>query len=100
MHADDRQAAFILDPPYICTQQGAYAQTAYFGMVEFLLLMRLVRLPFIFFCSTRSELVAYLDFMIRERWHGWERVRDYKRIIVRRAVSYSAQYEDNIIYRF
>lgn len=33
----------------------------YFGMVEFLRLMAMVRPPFVFFSGTRSELPAYLD---------------------------------------
>lgn len=52
----------ILDPPYVSTNQSAYARHGYFGMVKFLRLMAWVRPPFIFFSSTRSELMDYLNF--------------------------------------
>lgn len=41
----------------------------YFGMVEFLRLMAMVRPPF----GTRSELPAYLDLVAELRLTGWER---------------------------
>lgn len=45
----------------------------YFGMVEFLRLMAMVRPPFVFFSGTRSELPAYLDLVAELRLTGWER---------------------------
>lgn len=39
---------FILDPPYVSTNQSAYNLDKYFGIVEFLRLMDWVRPPFIF----------------------------------------------------
>lgn len=89
----------VLDPPYVCTMQGSYRMDGYFGMVEFLRLMRLVRPPFIFFSSTRSELLAYLDFVIETRAEGWERFAGYERIAVNVQVNRNAKYEDNLIYK-
>lgn len=45
----------------------------YFGMVEFLRLMAMVRPPFVFFSGTRSELPTYLDLVAELRLTGWER---------------------------
>lgn len=88
-HACDDDPAFavqqrvcllVLDPPYVCTMQGAYRKAGYFGMVAFLRLMTMVRPPFVFFSSTRSELPGYLDFVVSERVAGWERLAGYQTI--------------------
>ncbi len=99
-HQNNPKCLFILDPPYICTEQGMYANKSYFGMVEFLRLMRLVRPPFIFFSSTRSELVEYLDFVIHYKAENYEPLQGYQRIAINTIVNSSAKYEDNLIYQF
>ncbi len=76
-YLNDDKCLLLLDPPYTSTTQGMYANSEYFGMIQFLRLMRLVRPPFIFFGSTRSEMVDYLDF----------------------AIDKDAKYEDNLIYK-
>ena len=98
-HAANPRCLLILDPPYICTMQGAYKQQGYFGMVEFLRLMQHVRPPFIFFSSTRSELPAYLQLVIGDRLAGWERFIDYQTISVNTVLNSTARYEDNLIYK-
>ncbi len=99
-HSDNPKALFVLDPPYVCTAQGMYANDSYFGMVAFLRLMRLVRPPFVFFSSTRSEFVDYLDFVIDTRTEGYDRLRDYQRIAVATSINSTAKYEDNLVYKF
>ncbi|PID65964.1 MAG: hypothetical protein CR977_00145 [Gammaproteobacteria bacterium] len=99
-HQHNPKALFILDPPYVCTTQGMYANKDYFGMVEFLRLMRLVRPPFIFFSSTRSELVDYLDFVVENNLEGSDRLAGYQRISIDAKVNKTAKYEDNLIYKF
>ena len=89
----------VLDPPYVCTSQGAY-KTAYFGMVEFLRLMNMVRPPFIFFSSTRSELPAYLTLVLEEKMSKWQNFDGYKTISWTATLNKSASYEDNLIYKF
>ena len=98
-HTDNPRCLLILDPPYICTMQGAYKQQDYFGMVQFLRLMRHVRPPFIFFSSTRSELPDYLQLVIGDRLPGWERLIGYHTINVKTTLNPTAQYEDNLIYK-
>lgn len=80
--------------------QGAYRKADYFGMVEFLRLMRLVRPPFVFFSSTRSELPAYLKFIMETRAEGWERIAGYQAITAKVALNKSVTYEDNLVYKF
>lgn len=91
---------FLFDPPYVCTAQGAYRNDTYFGMVEFLKLMSMVRPPFIFFSSTRSEFLDYLDLVIGYKLDGWERFTGYHKINVQVHLNKNAQYEDNLVYKF
>lgn len=97
---DNSKALLVLDPPYVCTAQGSYRKAGYFGMVEFLRLMRLVRPPFVFFSSTRSELLDYLDFIVNEKAEGWQNLQDYQKISVQVTMNKTAQYEDNMVYKF
>lgn len=98
--AGKKKVLLVLDPPYVCTKQGAYRQAGYFGMVEFLRLMHLIRPPFVFFSSTRSELLSYLDLLAETKMDGWERVQGYKILSIQSTINKDAQYEDNLIYRF
>ena len=99
-YLDNPRCLLVLDPPYICTMQGAYRKADYFGMVEFLRLMRLVRPPFVFFSSTRSELPAYLKFIMETHAEGWERIVGYQTITAKVALNKSVTYEDNLVYKF
>lgn len=87
----------VLDPPYVCTAQGSYRQDEYFGMVQFLHLMSVVRPPFVFFSSTRSELLDYLNFVIDFRQPNFERFVGYAKISIETALNKTARYEDNMI---
>lgn len=69
-------------------------------MVAFLRLMTMVRPPFVFFSSTRSELPGYLDFVVSEHVAGWERLIGYQTISARVTLNMSSNYEDNLVYRF
>lgn len=99
-HINQPNTLLVLDPPYVCTKQGAYRLAGYFGMVAFLRLMGMVRPPFIFFSSTRSELPAYIDLVITERMQGWERLSGHNTITAKVTVNKGSRYEDNLIYKF
>lgn len=92
--ANDPKTLLVLDPPYVCTAQGSYRQTEYFGMVQFLRLMSVVRPPFVFFSSTRSELLDYLDFADDERFN------DYHKLSIKTSLNKVAKYEDNLVFKF
>ena len=99
-HIGHPRTLLVLDPPYVCTQQGNYRKAAYFGMVEFLRLMALVRPPFIFFSSTRSELPAYLDLVAELHLPGWERFAGSQTLTVGSTINRNSRYDDHLIYKF
>lgn len=90
----------LLDPPYVCTAQGAYAKYGYFGMTKFLRLMHYVRAPYVFFSSTKSELLGYMSYLECYEPDVWDRVGDFERIVVNVSVNKRAGYEDNMIVKF
>ncbi|MFC0995879.1 DNA adenine methylase [Pasteurella multocida] len=90
----------VLDPPYLCTKQESYKQTTYFDLIDFLRLIHLTKPPFIFFSSTKSEFIRFLDYTQEDRVDNWQAFEGYKRIIVNASASYSGKYEDNLIYKF
>ncbi|EIJ69256.1 hypothetical protein HMPREF1052_2224 [Pasteurella bettyae CCUG 2042] len=96
----DPKALFVLDPPYLCTHQESYGQQRYFDLIDFLRLIHLTRPPFVFFSSTKSEFVRFIDAMITDQWDKWQSFANYERIAVKTSTSYSGKYEDNMVYKF
>lgn len=99
-YKDKPKTLFLLDPPYLYTGQGAYKQDKYFAMVDFLYLMSLIRPPYIFFSSTKSELLDYLDYLKQVNGADWERLGGFERVVINAQLNYQNAYEDNMIYRF
>lgn len=99
-YKDKPKTLFLLDPPYLYTGQGAYKQDKYFAMVDFLYLMSLTRPPYIFFSSTKSELLDYLDYLKQLNGEDWQRLGGFERVIIQAHVNHERAYEDNMIYRF
>ncbi|KMK50812.1 hypothetical protein RO21_09695 [[Actinobacillus] muris] len=91
---------FVLDPPYLCSRQESYKQAHYFGLIDFLRLIHLTRPPYIFFSSTKSEFIRFIDAMIEDKWQNWAAFDSYKRITLQANVSYAGRYEDNLVYKF
>ncbi|WP_240637624.1 hypothetical protein [Neisseria meningitidis] len=71
----------------------------YFGMVEFLRLMAMVRPPFVFFSGTRSELPAYLDLVaeLRDRMGAFCRQPN---LDCEQHINSNSSYDDHLIYKF
>lgn len=90
----------LLDPPYLYTGQGAYKQDKYFAMVDFLYLMSLTRPPYIFFSSTKSELLDYMDYLKQLDGEDWGRLGGFERVTIQAHLNHDSKYEDNMIYRF
>ena len=99
-YQNNPKALFVLDPPYLCTHQASYKQETYFDLIDFLRLIHLTRPPFIFFSSTKSEFVRFVDAMIEDKWDNWQAFDNYERIVVKASTSYSGKYEDNMVFKF
>lgn len=98
-HQDNPKALLVLDPPYVCTAQNAYANAGYFGMTKFLTLMHYVRPPYVFFSSTRSELLDYMDYAKTYEPKNFARFGGYRHIAIQAILNKTAKYEDNILYK-
>lgn len=99
-YQDAPNCLLILDPPYICTAQGAYAKHGYFGMTKFLRLMHFVRPPYVFFSSTKSELLDYMAYLRQYEPDTWERIGGFCHIKVNAYINKNTDYEDNILAKF
>lgn len=99
-YQDVPNCLLILDPPYVCTAQGAYAKHGYFGMPKFLVLMQFVRPPYVFFSSTKSELLDYMAYVERYEPNTWQRVGGFDHIKVNSSINAKVSYEDNILAKF
>ncbi|EFX92097.1 hypothetical protein HMPREF0027_0853 [Actinobacillus ureae ATCC 25976] len=99
-YTNNPKALFVLDPPYLCTRQESYKQENYFDLVDFLRLVNVTRPPYIFFSSTKSEFIRFIDAMIEDKWDNWQTFDGDDRITVNVSASYSGKYEDNIVFKF
>ena len=98
--SDDPKALFVLDPPYLCTRQESYKQVTYFDLIDFLRLVNISRPPYIFFSSTKSEFVRFIEYMQEDKVDNWQAFDGVERIVVNASASYSGKYEDNMVYKF
>lgn len=89
----------LLDPPYLSTSQAAYAQRHRFGLVDFLKLVNLTRPPFVFFSSTRSEFMDYVETIVDLKLDNWAAFEGVNRLSVNVSLSKQAKYEDNLVYK-
>ena len=70
---DGQDVVLILDPPYLQTNKAGYK--CFWGLRDFLKLIRLVREPFIFFSSEKRDILPYIDDQVER---GDEFFKDYK----------------------
>ncbi|TPH20267.1 hypothetical protein EUX48_09275 [Haemophilus haemolyticus] len=98
--ADNPKALFVLDPPYLCTKQESYKQATYFDLIDFLRLINITRPPYVFFSSTKSEFVRFIEYMIEDKVDNWQVFDNAQHIVVNASASYSGKYEDNMVYKF
>lgn len=99
-HQDDEKTLFVLDPPYLCTAQASYKQKTYFDLIDFLRLIHLTRPPYIFFSSTKSEFVRFIDWMVESKSHNYGVFEDITKLSFNTSVSGSCSYKDNLVYKF
>lgn len=62
-YREQDKVLLLLDPPYLCTRQESYKQSTYFDLIDFLRLINITKPTYIFFSSTKSEFIRYLDYM-------------------------------------
>ncbi|MCQ9121257.1 hypothetical protein MUU45_001745 [Rodentibacter pneumotropicus] len=96
----DPKALFVLDPPYLCTRQESYKQATYFDLIDFLRLVNITRPPYVFFSSTKSEFIRFIEYMQEDKVDNWQAFENATRITVNASASYSGKYEDNLVYKF
>lgn len=94
------KALFVLDPPYLCTRQESYKQATYFDLIDFLRLVNITRPPYIFFSSTKSEFVRFIEYMQEDKVDNWQAFENAMKIVVNTSASYVGKYEDNMVYKF
>ena len=99
-YQNQEKVLLLLDPPYLCTRQESHKQATYFDLIDFLRLINLTKPPYIFFSSTKSEFIRYLDYMQESQTDNWESFEGYERIVVKASASKDGIYEDNMIYKF
>ncbi|MFZ7107924.1 hypothetical protein [Avibacterium avium] len=98
--ADNPKALFVLDPPYLCTRQNSYKMANYFDLVDFLQLIDLTRPPYVFFSSTKSEFVRFIEYLTRAKKDNWQAFDNAERMTIKAGLNYQVQYEDNLVYKF
>lgn len=98
--AGKENVLLVLDPPYLCTKQESYKQATYFDLIDFLRLINLTKPPYIFFSSTKSEFIRFIDAMVTDKWDNWEVFDAYHCITINASASYNGRYEDNLVYKF
>ena len=96
----DPQAVFVLDPPYLCTKQESYKQAHYFDLIDFLRLINITRPPYIFFSSTKSEFVRFIEYMQEDKVDNWQAFAGAQRVAIKTALNYQGLYDDNMVYKF
>lgn len=98
--SDDPKALFVLDPPYLCTKQESYKQAKYFDLIDFLRLVNITRPPYVFFSSTKSEFIRFVNYMLEDKVDNWQAFENAERITVNAKLNYQVAYEDNLVYKF
>lgn len=99
-HRHKEKVLFLLDPPYICTEQSTYKKETYFDLIDFLELMRLIRPPFIMFSSAKSEFNRYIDFLIKHKEKNYQYFVDAVEQKINVRVNHNVNYQDNMVYKF
>ena len=79
-YANDPKALFVLDPPYLCTKQESYKQTTYFDLIDFLRLVNITRPPYVFFSSTKSEFIRFVNYMLEDKVDNCQAFENAERI--------------------
>lgn len=99
-YQNKEKVLLILDPPYLCTRQESYKQANYFDLIDFLKLIDLTKPPYVFFSSTKSEFIRFIEYKVGSQQGNWQAFEGAKRLVVNAALNYQVKYEDNLVYKF
>ena len=97
-HKGNNKALFVLDPPYICTDQAKYTNEWYFDLIDFLDLADIVRAPFVLFSSSKSEILKFIDWS--EKTGKYKELHNPKSVSIKGVVNGQSRYTDNMLYKF
>lgn len=86
---------FIVDPPYLATDKQSYK--GYWGIAECLNVLQSLGERFIYFTSTKSEIIELVAWM--DRAVGWSPFRDTQVLTRRNAVNGTCGYTDVMIFK-
>ncbi|MEX4275381.1 s-adenosyl-L-methionine-dependent methyltransferase, partial [Haemophilus influenzae] len=84
----------------LCTKQESYKQAKYFDLIDFLRLVNITRPPYVFFSSTKSEFIRFVNYMLEDKVDNWQAFENAERITVNAKLNYQVAYEDNLVYKF
>lgn len=98
--ANKGKVLLVLDPPYLCTNQKSYKQATYFDLIDFLRLIHLTKPPYIFFSSTKSEFIRFIDYLVENQLDNYESFVRIKKIVTNVHLNHQTVYEDNLVYKF
>lgn len=97
---DHERCVFVLDPPYVNSDQQYYRNEDYFTMVSFLKVAYLTRPPFVMFGSDRSEVKSYFDFTQQYDKERWKQFAGYECINKVGTTNYANRYTDVMMVKF
>lgn len=86
---------FVADPPYLSTDKQSY--NGYWGIAECLDVLKVLEGSFVYFTSSKSEIVPLAQWI--ERVTGWAPMRGAQMLERRNAVNHTSGYTDVMIYR-
>lgn len=95
---NNKKALLLLDPPYICTRQESYKK--HFNLIDFLKLANSIRPPYIFFSSTKSEFLKFIEFTQESKTNNYLAFENAMKIELKTSTGYSGKYTDNMVYKF
>ena len=96
----DHKTLFVLDPPYLTTEQASYKSEKYFNVVDFMRLVHLVREPYIFFSSTKSEFLEFVKYMQDAKKDNWTAFSGADVVTINARTNHSWEYQDNMLFKF
>ena len=99
-YSERKKTILVLDPPYLCTAQDSYKQENYFDLIDFLTLVDLTRPPFLFFSSTKSEFIRFMNYQVANKKEGWQHFNNAQCISINAKPNHSTAYKDNLVYKF